>query len=288
MSYDLEAYKQDFKAAQLALEAEDFELMNIFANRMMANASIFKDSKFALPGFFLKDIALALLPLKERRSPTPLVTAKNVTESYVKELFENTKEGKFSLKHLWESYLDFYNRVRVTLLNEQEKESYIKEMPNFTHIAYQRLLEFLDANKELLHHKRCRLLAGIINEMDRISRAHGIELADLLIRSLIVSLNRCYEYVSTTSDSQEEFTKRVKEEILHYIPRILQVTEIIEKSVEEANSLLWELIDQWREYFMKYMEIPRPILVKEREELPEEVRKRLIEGVAKALEKEVK
>ena len=78
----LKAVSQDIKAAIMAFEQEDYDLMTIFANRIMSDALFVDDRKLALHGFFLRHIAQNYIVFKNKLAAPgiPRSTAKSIKE----------------------------------------------------------------------------------------------------------------------------------------------------------------------------------------------------------------
>jgi hypothetical protein len=61
----------------------------------------------------------------------------------------------------------------------------------------------------------------------------------------------------------------------------------METQTSIVTETLWELVKAWRQFFIEYMELPRPTKVERGIELPEEAKRKITESVTKALEKEI-
>ncbi len=283
---------QDIDAAVEALNEEDFENLNIFANRIMSNAILGDERKFALPGFFLKDIYVLLGSLKVKTATAPFSSIMSLAKGYAKRLQEETTEDAFTEGDLWSEYYKLLESLRHFTLTEAEEKAY-KDSPVFTHDAFQWLISYLGNNKDTLLHSKNQLLRGINNEMSRLYRCHGGEISELYAISLVTALGRCDDYVKIIARDSAEYEKLTKEMTLPLTERLIAVLKSNPPVSQDVNELLWELIKQWRQFFLKYMETRRASieLVSEPEkgiELPEETRKKLTSAITKSLEGELK
>lgn len=293
MGYEFTAFRQDLQAAVKALEEEDFENMNIYSNRIMSNSIYGTERKLALPGFYLKDISFILGNIKAKTPTSAFSTAKSLANEYAKNLSEKTSQSEFKEEELWLQFHEFMVNIRKFSLDPIEEKAYTQPNTSFTHEAFQWLISHLDKRREILLHPKNLLLKGILNEMNRLYRNHGVELAETYSMGLMTALDRCNDYVRMSSRSENEFEERVKQEILPYLDRIIPVLKERPLDFENVNQLLWELVRKWRVYFIEFME--RSHMVREAVyepekgiELPEETRKKLTDAITKSLEGEPK
>ncbi|MBS7631644.1 hypothetical protein KEJ47_08800 [Candidatus Bathyarchaeota archaeon] len=286
----LQTIRQDIEAALRAFEREDFENLNIFANRIMADVVFSTEGKLALPGFFLKNIAFVYGNLKTRAPATSFSTAKSIGSRYLDSLGKLVAKSDFDENRLWQEYHEFSDKIRKFQMNEFEETSY-KDNLDFTHHAIKWLIRYLDEKRDILFDPNNVFLKGLLNEMDRIFRVHGGELIDTYAISLVTALDGYYDYFRLAYKTPDAGINqnKVKEIIFPFVDKIVNILSSEEINVSEVDGVLWELIRGWREFFIHYMELrPRPGFVVERGiELPEEAKKRLTETITRALEKEV-
>ncbi len=277
----------DIRAAVRAFVLDDFELLNVFGNRVMSDALFGDDSKLALSGFFVKHVALVFLGIKPRLTPARFSEAKRVGKDYLDNLSASSETVGDAA--LWDEFHEFNRSVRKYIVTDIESEVY-EENPEITRAALSWLIRYLGDKKDVLLEPHNLFLKGILNEADRISKVFGCGLADTYTISLITALDRYYDFVQvrcrTTMGDID--TDKAREMVFPYVEKITQlVCSEAEIKPEGVTSVLWELIRGWREFFIHYMELPRR--TQERViELPEESRRKLAEVVGKALEREVK
>ena len=289
-----EEVQQDIAAAIRALDKDDFENMNIFANRAMANAIFGPDKNILLLGFFLKDVALELMNLRAaKKKPTAVTTAKVLASSFVDKLKVLAQKKDFQEAEAWALYLDFSNKIRKYTMMEIEEQVY-KDSTEFMRVATNWIIQHLDKNRDVLLEPSNQFLTGILNELGRIYKIHGVDLRELYVLCLLIALDRVYDYVemeSRMSDGRLD-EKKIRDRVFPFIDRIVTIfkDEKREPAAAEVDEVLYELIYKWREAFIHYMEVrPAPGLVAERGvQLPEETRKKISEAISKALEKETR
>jgi len=288
-----EEVQQDIAAAIRALDKDDFEIMNIFANRAMGNAIFGPDKKLLLPGFFLKDVALEMMSLRAAKKATAVATAKVLASSFVDKLKVLTQKKDFQEAEAWALYLDCSNKIRKYTMMEIEEQVY-KDSTEFMRVATNWIIQHLDKNRDVLLEPTNQFLKGILNELARIYKIHGVDLRELYVLCLLIALDRYNDYVemeSKTSDGRLD-EKKIRDRVFPFIDRIVTIfkDEKREPAAAEVDEVLYELIYKWREAFIHYMELrPAPGLVAERGvQLPEETRKKISEAISKALEKETR
>jgi hypothetical protein len=283
--------KQDIAAAVTAFEQDNFEEMNMYANRLMANSIFGNVEDLFLPGFFLKDIAGIFLSLKAMPGSVALSTAKTVGSKYLSSSKEYTFHEKIDLDLSWVSFFQFYRDARKFFSNDTENKVYANNT-TFTRHAFVWLIRYMNSQKEILLDPNNLLFRGVLNEFERVFRNHSGEVNDVLAISLVKALDRLYNYltVARTPDGRIDESK-----LKLFIYPHIEATERLaypEKTVQfsEVTHALWVITKQWREFFIQYMEIERvkPMEVQRAIELPVDIRKKLAESVSKTLEKEVK
>jgi len=279
--------EEDFKAAFEAFKSDSFGNMNIFSNRLMSNAIFNKNTKIFLPGFFMKDVATTFELLKTKQSPTAFSTAKSHGFSFIETLQKLL--ASLDEEQLWKEFHSFHNAVRKFEIDSFEEKTY-SDNPEFTKAAFSWLLSYLKTNRNILFDSNNLLLKGILNEMNRIFKVHSGVLSDTVIMSLIEALDRYYDYIRRIYVKPN--TRFVDEEIVKN--NIFSLIDQIEKiyatdlNLPEADSVLWILVKGWREFYIQYMELPPlRVAVEKGIVLPEELKKKISEGITKTLEKEV-
>ena len=274
--------EQDVKAAYSAFKDDDFRDMNIFANRIMANAVLSDNPRLTLVGFFLKEMARIYGPIKARKELSTFSTAKSLGDAYIRSI-----KLKDTINKLWEQYHQFFDRVRSHRLDEYEKQSY-KENVEFTRFVFRWLIEKLSKDRNTLFNENNQFIRGILNEMDRILNLHGGELVDLYAWSLARALELYYGYVDYFG--KDERRGVIEKSVFPYIDNITKTLLQDEVDSKEVTLLLQRMIVDWRICFIYFMERPRLVPIEKEKKVPitEETKKKISETVSKALEEEVK
>lgn len=278
----LQVIEQDVKATYSAFQADDFADMNLFSNRIMANAILGEDPRLTLLGFCLKEVARIYGRIKARKDLTTFATAKSLGDVYIRSI-----NLKGDINEFWEQYHLFYNKIRQHQQDEHEKESY-KENIQFTRFAFRWLIQKLSEDRDMLFKDHNQFVRGILSEMERIFRVHGGELVDLYSFSLVRALHLYYDY--TDYFSKNERMEVITKSVFPYVDEMVKT--LVKDSVdpEEVTLLLRRIIVAWRIAYMYFMERPRIVPIQREEGVPitEETKRKISETVTKALEEEVK
>jgi hypothetical protein len=278
---------EDLKAAIAAFKDDVFDTTNVFANRMMSNAIFGENKKIFLPAFFLKDVAFTFVIMKIKKSAMAFSTAKSYGFTYVESLAKSL--NSINEEQLWKDFLTFNEKMREFDMTEWEAKSYTVNT-KFTNESYKWLLSYLSSHKESLLDPKNALFKGILNEMTRIFKVHSAKLNDLVLLSLVSALDRDYDYIRrgwNVPDIRLIEEKRIKEFVVPAVDKIVALSNE-EFKIEEADSLLWDLVKTWREFFILYGElVSSTVALQKGIELPEDLKKKLTESLTKTLEKEM-
>jgi hypothetical protein len=235
------AILEDLKTAIAAFKDDSFENVNIFANRIMSNSLFGTNNKLFLPGFFLKEVAFTFGSLKAKKTGLAFSTAKAYGFSFVESLSKNL--DTLDEKELWTNFRDYEDKIRKYDISEWESKNYTDNI-GFTEETFKWLLSYLKSNEQILLEPPNFLLKGIINEMNRVTKVHSASVKEIVILSVIISIDRNYDYINRYYFRQgarvidEPKTKQV------ILPAIDNVINLYEKefSLQNADSLLWDLV----------------------------------------------
>jgi hypothetical protein len=282
-----ELLQQDLRAAALALEQDDYENMNIFANRIMSDGAILSDKKFLLIGFLAKDVAVEMIELTTTRKPSALATAKAHANMLVSRMKAYATQEGFARQDIWKDYVDFCDRIRKFHLMPIEEKAYTDDKDLTKQVAAW-VLDCLQRNQDSLLDPKNQLLKGLLNELGRTYRVHGAEEREITLLSLLTALDRLYDYARFASEGPGGSLEaaKIKQMIFPWVEKILQEMRDGAGDSTAATDLLCELIVKWREAFVNYMELRYPVSVPVEKgvQLPEETKKRIAEAVTKALQ----
>jgi hypothetical protein len=280
---------KDLKVAALAFDVDDFQLMNILGNRMMSDSVFLGNVPQAVTGFFIKQVALTYLELKPRIPDPEFLEAKLLGKKYLTYLLEVTDE--VDKVKAWANYHQFNVEMRkypTTGLDKQIAEVYGDEHET-TKKVRKSLIKVLDDNKKILLDSRNNFMKGVMTELQRVGLAFGYEVADTIIYSCLIALDRYYDYfrMQHTVKTVEMDKEAVETQIFPYLERIVALSSSDSVGYDNANALLWDLVKGWREFFIYYLE-PSTIVSSKQVELSRENKAKLSEVLGKALQKELK
>lgn len=291
----LDVIKQDISAALKALDEDDFRFITIMGNRIASNLLIGERKDLMIIGYLLREVGHEFEAVK-RRDEKRISECKEHGRKFLKGLQSAIGEEKVSPK-IWDLYYEYENHVRKYIPDKKELSVY-KDAPKFTEKTTSMLIKHLEASKELLLKENNRLIGGLLNELTRVINVHGLERRDLVFYLLLQALSGYYEFLlysetkNGTIENKEEFQNRIYPHVAKIVDLISNFdSDKLEEMYNRANDILGELCYEWRKFFINYIDIVRARVaypeIKE-EIIPEEAKKKIGEGIKKALEEEVK
>ncbi len=289
----MEVLGEDFQAAKLSFEKDDYSLMNIYANRLASNAFLGDVSWAASIGHFLKQIAVDALNARQR---TDALNAVKAAGRKLLDALEPQLSNEGDALKRWHAYLEYTDKARLGFLNDVEKEVY-EEHPEYTTRISQVLARILRSEQNLLLDPKNVFLTGILNELDRTQRVHGMTPKTLAFRALIRALMRYYDYVVFASllpdgTVDEKLLTGELGEIVNDVADVMDIPDVDDKQIiGKTEELLSKIVFGWRRFFIYYMErtlSTRSLGEQRRIELPEESKQKISEIIEKSLEREVK
>src|SRR5262249_40152288 len=120
---------QDFAVAKAAFDDNDFSKMHIYGNRLVSNVLFGNDNEkiYALPGFFLKNLALELLSIKDDSLANEL---RRQAELFIVKIDRFFKE-QADLGPMWTAYFEYFDNTRKLFLDPVERKIY-RDNKSFT------------------------------------------------------------------------------------------------------------------------------------------------------------
>lgn len=275
---------EDLTAVIEAFKKDSFYHVNVYANRIMSNAT-FTDSKFFLTGFFLKDLAATFGKLKTEEKATAYATAKSHGFKFAEFLKDSL--SSFNEEKLWKEYQKFNDAIRKFEMDEFEEKSY-SDNKDFAKETFSWLFEYIKTNKEILVDPKNLLFNGVYYEMERIFKVHSANLPEIILMSLIKAMSRYYDYFRRIHLKPDGLIdeEKVKTEIF---PLVEQIEKACYPKLDFSvvTSTLWTLVKGWRCFFIQRMELlPLTLKYEKGIKMPDELKKKLSEGMTKILEKE--
>ena len=280
--------RQDFQAARSAFISRNYELMNILANRLMTNAVLGKhaERECAVPGFFLKEIALNAGNCPPEGSGNERILRSG--ERFIRVLDQAFKETP-DLETMWSGYAVFVDGVRSAGKHEVEAKAY-KDVPEFTGGVIDYLINDLLSIEEVCQ-ENSRILTGMLSEVNRLVLSHGAQQSDLVSWCLLRAVERLHTYHVFSCIGHGQWDVQVlKARSEPYVVRLKECYQGVFKQkglTKEATDFLCDLILQWRVAFIRYLEGNHPTGVKERREveLPQDAKQKITETISEILTK---
>ncbi len=279
--------RQDFGAATAAFANADFHDMNICSNRLMSNVLFGSesDTKYMVPGYFLRVIANDFLALKDEGLAK---TLRPHAERLVAEIDRAFKE-ELDLTVIWSGFFEYTEKKRELFMSPVERRVY-KTDRAFTARGLQYLAKrFFD--DPFLSTPNGVLLRALLTEADRLIRNHGAEGKELVFYSVLRAVDWLDRYVALAFFDAEKTGSRdiLKNDLDPCLKRIqLWYSGSEQLPYNDGTAILCDILLRWRKYFLRYLERTRSSPDEERRvELPGQVRQRIGETIAQALQKDI-
>jgi hypothetical protein len=281
--------KEDLSAATEAFDRSDFTTMNILANRFMGN-TVFDDSllNYCVIGFFAKNVSLDFLRIQ---ADEDLLKKKSkMGKTCLAELKKSLEQDVFSPILAWNAMFKYKQSMRETFTPESERGVY-SENVDFVNRCFGKLTSLLKEEQEVLLMEQNLFLSGILNEMDRITRSHGMNYDHFAFFNIITAFEKLYRYLWYSAFQPNGIINREKlqRDISPYIDQIVSFREENKEEAEiiaTATTLISTILVSWRIQFILFMEIglsKQP--EQKRVELPEEAKKRIMEIITQDMGK---
>ncbi|MCL5789718.1 MAG: hypothetical protein M1290_04540 [Candidatus Thermoplasmatota archaeon] len=294
------AYELHVEAMRKAFDVEDFGLMNILSNRMMADSLIWDDKQMGIVGFYFKNAALYFMRGSSMiRSSTSTERGKSsLIKESAKIIFDSKilqKYDDFTTGESVEMYVQFRNKIRSALLNDIERSSY-KENKGLTKDALTWLNKYLSDNKKILLLKENKLFSGVINEADRAINLFGGLEREILFVLLLTAIEWIYEYYEQTyrKSDKDAWTEMIESIFYPYVERLNELYEEKGFDKDQIANDIFNLVKKWRSLFINYMENSQVKMnfieekPEESVELPEDLKKELRELMTRKVREELK
>jgi hypothetical protein len=279
--------RQDFAAAIGAFGNTDFHDMNICANRLMSNVVFGEESdrKYMVPGYFLRIVANDFLALQDE------AVAKMIRQSaeyFVTAIDRGFKED-LDLTTIWNGFFNYTEKKRDHLMSSVERKTY-RENRTFTAQGFAYLTKRF-FNDPFLASRHGVLLRALLTEADRLIRNHGADNRELVLFSLMTALDWVDRYVAVAFAAAEKSgdTDNIKRDLDPYLKAIQTWYSGSEKiPYNDATEILCDILVRWREYYLRFLERAKISPEEERRvELPGQVKQRIGETIAHALQKDI-
>lgn len=288
--YDEVIFRYDLDAYGISVKDKNFKDANIFANRIMSNAVIFDEKEYGIVGYVLKEIANDGLNLLQSSNISEIPLFVRASSKIVGLVLNLLESKKIDLEQIWDAYNQHQNSTHKLFMSKTEKNSYLDQNTKFSKSAINTLIEYMRKNQKIFSYRPNNFIKGILNEVSRLSKVHGLDNDDEHFVSLFRMLLRLDEYVKENS-TLSDFIPRSEKELIPFVEKIISLRNSQNDGNfkhDNINDLLWSMIKTWRHYFIKFLENPQPMYsVRQNQEAPENPEAtELINEITKHIEEE--
>lgn len=267
----LDVLKEDLKGYMNGLDESDYGFCNILSNRMITNAVILRSKSYALLGAILKEITYEFRFYKDDdKLKKGIRKLKKILTNYSLE-----KTG-FNSKQLIEDYYEYYQEFRELIKSDLEE---YEENTSFSMVAIKFCLEFYikELNYNDIPINLDVLVFGVLNEINRVIKSHGCTAEQLMLKILLNSFGRMYEYYRFFLDAETKKERwlqsynNLKEKVINNLKKIFEDQPYIESSID----LIFEICEEWRYMFIRMLEIPKTTVLERQVTVPKKVKEDL-------------
>lgn len=246
--------QQDINVCVDLFEKNNFQRINIIANRYLENCLIFNEYQLCLPGVFIKDMVNDYLniitnPDKLKKINSAKVVGEQLL-SKIRDFFKDLNEV-----NLWNDFYK-YNISFNKFLRDEIDAHYLKN-PQFSSQSFKFLLNYIENHKNYLYVTNNKFLEGILDIMVRVIRNHYFNLNELMIYVYIKFLSFLYKYFYYENFSGKQLNReKLKEDLSIYLKYINSLKAKEEIDINDFNKNLWEVVKKWREMYIFYKGLP--------------------------------
>ncbi|MHA1723297.1 MAG: hypothetical protein ACTSXH_00430 [Promethearchaeota archaeon] len=268
--------REDLQAYLNGLEQADFEFCNVISNRMITNSIILNLKTCTLLGVILKEITYEFRFYKDEKTEQ---RGKRNLKNMIKKYISNKIE--IQINDLISDYLQYYYEFRE--LTKIDFEIY-EENLNFSQIVINYCLKFFiqELEKNDIPLNLNLLIFGVLNEINRVIKSHGCKKEHLMLKIILNSFGRMYEYYRFFLLDEKNIERWSKKYSMLKAKLVLNLKKFIENDsyIEESQDFLFEICEEWRLMFIRMLEIPKISMIEKKINIPEKVKEDLNEIVS--------
>ncbi len=253
--------QQDINVCVDLFDKNNFQLINIIANRYLENCLIFNEYQLCLPGVFIKDMVNDYFGvINNPDKSTRINSAKVVGEkllSRIQDFFKDLNE-----EILWN---DFYKyNLSINEFLRDDKDTHYLKNPQFSSKSFIFLLDYIENHENYLYIINNKFLEGILSIMVRVIRNHYFNLHELMIYIYIKHLGYLYQYCYYENFRNKQlYMEELKKDLSNYLKYINSLKEKKDIDITDFNKKLWNIVKKWREMYIFYKGLPieRDVLI---------------------------
>jgi len=283
----MDVIREDLFVAIAAIEADNFELVNIIGNRISTDAMIIGKEDLVMLGLLVKEVHGELSAIKGL-NPSKLKEGKQEAARFLRES-QSALKGNQTVMDLWHMYHAYENSIRCYLVPAIESQIY-KSRPEYTSKTRNFLVDYLRQNREQFLRGNYNLFDGIVTEMAKQINLYGFGIEDLAFYLTMKAFYNYYLYFRIDYQSSSgEYKDERERQALSFLDGVLEIftgEKAKDEICVESAKIINGLVVQWRKYFLELGEIIFRV-GERRSELPPELRGKIEQLLAEGLEREI-
>ncbi len=249
---------EDFEAARQSIDEGDYPRLIVQSNRAITEATVWGD-KPALASTALV-ARLAALTVQTVSGGNPLeYPQKQAVAALFAALASTVKTTEPQASMAWEAYERFHKDFWLTLRPKIEGKAY-SDNPEFVANVLAWALETVHGSWLLLVEPTGSPLAGVVNEIDRVMKAHGATSRQLASYGLLQSLAWYSEYAQwqtrkTDGNLDPEKTRGLLEPVVSQAVTILSESSVDTAFYGKVADFAFSTLQKWRRDFVLYYDL---------------------------------
>lgn len=287
----------DLIIAKESLADEEYEIIRIFGNRLTTNAYFGELKNYAILGFFLRELSSEYMSIKMNNEKRLDKGARDIGINYLENTINTLEKNPKDIDlKIWDLFFEYENKMRHYLNSEKEMQVYTIQ-PEFTNIVTNKLLKFLKNNIPLLLSEKYKILNGMKSEIGRTINNYGFSRRDLILNMILHVYSGYHTYllyehkIIDKNENESGIKTKLESDINQILVFLSENENPDDKSYDylKLNNFIGEISFAWREYYIKFLDIYRPMNQPTLDfELPDETKKHITDTLSKAMEKEIR
>ena len=215
----------------------------------MSNLLICGDKELMVIGYMIKEVSDEF-DFINREDAIRLNGCMDAGKQFIQNILNSIILREFSQISIWENYYNYKMGIVKFIPTNVDLSVYEKD-PGFTGKTTNFLMQFLLENKVLLLEDYNNLLAGILNEENRVINLYGFEKRDLMFYIFIKAFLEYYRYLLAFKIISNVEGDVIKNKIYPFVDKITHLPIELGELYKVSNDILGDLGYQTRVFYIE-------------------------------------
>lgn len=234
--------------------------VSIQANRMITEATLWSDeTNLVLLGFALRLAHIEFEAGRSQNNGNVIISQKNAFLEFSKSLGNLLKsEEPIAAEAVWKQYHAFYfsfwsaHRINVDGKWYQPK-------PEFVDLVFTWAIDRMDDWSETVGEIRGNPIDGLMNEVERVVRTHGVTIRQLVALGMLQSISWRIEYAIWKTLGRDGFPdeEKVTATLLPSVKELVRIGRLPNEPefISSSSQFIKEMMTTWRTDFVRYYDL---------------------------------